>query len=139
MKKWRACLLVFVIPLLLADTCKKNDVTPCFDLKKLEQRWANAYILVQHYDANNKIFGSYMMHPVGTFVLKSNGSYRVVSDDVPLDGKWQIGYPDCKITLDNGTDDKRTFVIEKLSNDSLIISRKDTLNMVVYIQHYLRN
>ena len=139
MKNNLTYLLLFFVPLLLADTCKKSDVTPCFEIKKLAQRWKNAHIAVQAYGINNKVLESYNLHPEGIFTLMNNGSYKVISDDIPLDGKWQIDYPGCKLTLDNGTNKQRTFVIEKLSNDSLVISRKDTLGMVIYTQHYKRN
>jgi hypothetical protein len=138
MRNRLSCSLLLTIPVLIIYTCKNSGKSPCFDVKRVEKRWTNVYILVQHFDRQHKITSSYYLHPVGSFTLRNDGTYSVVSDDVPLAGMWHLNYQDCTITLDKGNADSRTFVVEKLSNDSLTISRTDTPNRVIYGQHYVR-
>ncbi|MFB9842158.1 hypothetical protein [Mucilaginibacter ginsenosidivorans] len=130
--------LLFAVSILAISACRNSSKSPCFDVKRVEKRWTNAYILVQHFDRDNKVTNSYYLHPVGSFTLKNDGTYSVISDDVPLEGMWHLNYQDCTITLDKGNTDSRTFAVEKLSDDSLIISRTDTANRVIYGQHYVK-
>lgn len=137
MRNRLSCSLLFTIPVLIISTCKNSGKSPCFDVKRVEARWTNVYTLVQHFDRHKQITGSYYLHPVGSFTLKNDGTYSVVSDDVPLEGTWHLNYQDCTITLDKENSDSRTFTVEKLTDDSLTISRTDTNNRVIYGQHYV--
>jgi len=93
---------------------------------------------MQGYNAKNSNEGSYRIYPTGIFKLNSDSTYNVMSDDVPLNGKWMVN-SDCSITLDQNSSNKRTFAIVKLTQDSLVISRKDESTLTIYTQHYSAN
>jgi hypothetical protein len=101
----------------------------------LEKKWVNAFTEEDTYSSDGTtITGSTVIHPVGFFELYSDSTYRVVSDNVPLNGKWSANSSYCQITLDTGKSNQRTFEIVKANDDSLVIRRKD--GNVAYIQHY---
>jgi len=127
--------ILFILPFIVAKTCKENLPKPCFDKTQIEKQWRNVYTLVEDCDQHGKVLGSYKLYPEGTFTLTANGNYHVMSDNVPLDGKWQID-ANCKLTLDAGDSNKRTFAIEEITGSSLVISRSDASNQAIYIQHY---
>ncbi len=117
---------------------KKQNLPTCINVQSIEYQWNNSYILEQFYNGNT-IINSQIIYPVGYFTLNANGIYNVFSNGVPLNGIWEINPNTCKLTLDKGGLSERSFSIDLVTNDSLIISRKDTLNQVVYKQHYVKN
>jgi hypothetical protein len=137
MKNKLTCSLLFAFPLFI-HTCKDPKLAPCFDIKQISQKWKNEYIQMQGYNAKNSNEGSYRIYPTGIFKLNSDSTYNVMSDDVPLNGKWMVN-SDCSITLDQNSSNKRTFAIVKLTQDSLVISRKDESTLTIYTQHYSAN
>jgi hypothetical protein len=128
----------FIICVLMLSiySCKKHTTAPCIDLTLLENNWTNASIVEQSYNSSNVITGTSVVYPTGTFTLNSNGSYNVVSDGVPLNGVWEISKANCDLVLDVNTSSQRYFTVKKLTTDSLVISRTDSTNMIIYTQHY---
>jgi hypothetical protein len=110
----------------------------CPDVTQLEKQWDNAYILEQNYNSTivyNPIYGT----PTGYFILNSDYSYDVLSDGVPLNGQWTLDPNGCKLVLDKGTNLERGFDIQKITADSLVIWRKDTVAQMNYQQHYIKH
>ena len=137
MKNKLACSILFAFPLFV-NTCKDPKLAPCFDIKQISQQWRNEYIQIQEYNVKSTSEGSYRIYPTGIFKLNIDGTYNVVSDEVPLNGKWMFN-SDCSITLDKESSNQRTFTIVKLTGDSLVISRKDKATLTIYTQHYSKN
>lgn len=101
----------------------------------LTKKWANAYTQIDTYNSDGvTLAGTSTIHPVGFFQLSSDGTYRVLSDNVPLNGSWIANEDYCQVTLDSATSLQRTFDILKASNDSLVIRRK--AGNIIYTQHY---
>ncbi|MDB5146689.1 MAG: hypothetical protein JWQ57_709 [Mucilaginibacter sp.] len=101
----------------------------------LEKKWINAYTEEDTYSSDGStVTGTTTIHPIGFFELNSDSTYRVVSNNVPLNGKWKANSSFCELTLDTGTSRQRTFEIVKANDDSLVIRRKE--GNVAYIQHY---
>jgi len=99
------------------------------------KKWVNTYIQQDNYSSDGAtVVSSNLIYPIGFFELNSDSTYRVVSNNVPLNGKWSMNIDKCDLTLDAGTSLARTFEIVKASADSLIIRRK--AGNVAYIQHY---
>lgn len=99
------------------------------------KKWVNTFTEEDTYNSDGSIVtGTTIIHPIGFFELNSDSTYRVVSDNVPLNGKWKMNTDLCELTLDTGTSRQRTFEIVRADKDSLIIRRKD--GNVAYIQHY---
>jgi len=110
----------------------------CPDVAQLEKQWDNTYILEQNYNSTS-LFNSYYVYPVGYFTLNSDFTYNRLSDGVPLDGSWVLDPNGCKLILDKGTSLERGFDIQKITPDSLVIWRKDTVAMMNYQQHYIKH
>jgi len=136
MKNKLTCLWLFICPLLTIKTCKEPNLKPCYNATQIVQTWRNDYIQVQDH-GSKEVAESYKLYPVGIFQLKKDGTYTVVSDEVPLEGKWLIN-PDCSLTLDKNSSNQRTFTVVRLSADSLVISRKDPATLTLYVQHYAK-
>ncbi|TWR28221.1 hypothetical protein FPZ42_03130 [Mucilaginibacter achroorhodeus] len=110
----------------------------CFDISKLIVTWDNTETEYQYYD-DNEIYSRYTERPVGYFWLKPNTMYERESNGNYLAGSWTVD-GECRLTLDKGDKKlERSFEIQKLTNDSLIIWRKDTLAHANYLQKYIRH
>lgn len=102
----------------------------------LERKWLNVYTQEDTYSNDGStITGSTTIYPVGFFEINPDSTYRVWSNNVPLNGKWKASSSYCQLMLDSGTNNPRTFEIVKASGDSLVIRRKD--GNVAYTQHYV--
>ena len=102
----------------------------------LERKWLNVYTQEDTYSNDGStITGSTTIYPVGFFEISPDSTYRVWSDNVPLNGKWKASSSYCELMLDSGTNIPRTFEIVKASGDSLVIRRKD--GNIAYTQHYV--
>jgi len=110
----------------------------CPNATQVEHQWNNTVTFEQYYTANT-VYGSVYIYPVGYFKLNGDMTYNVLSDNVPLNGTWLIEPSGCLLTLDKGTNLERSFQFQTLTTDSLTIWRKDTVNMVNYLQHYVKN
>lgn len=102
----------------------------------LTYKWFNAYTEKKHYDNSGNLLATSLEYPVGYFQINANKTYNVMSNNVPLNGNWEMRAEDCHLVLDRNTSLERAFKILKASTDSLVISRKDGL--LTYIQHYYK-
>jgi len=106
---------------------------PKICLKTLTVKWANTKTRVDNLSPAGTIVSSYDMFPVGYFDLLATNDYKVLSNGVPLDGKWKIS-ADCLLVLDEGKPLERSFEILKLTADSLVIYNKQP--GIAYTQRY---
>ena len=110
----------------------------CPSTAQVVNQWDNTFTIEQYYTAST-VYNTSYIYPVGYFKLNSDMSYNVLSDGVPLNGSWLIDPNGCLLTLDKGTNLERSFQFQTLTTDSLTIWRKDTVNAVNYLQHYVKN
>jgi len=108
---------------------------PKICLKTLTKKWANTQTRVDNLSATGTIVSSYDIYPVGYFELLSTMDYKVLSNGVPLEGKWKIN-ESCQLTLDAGQPLERTFDILKLTADSLVIYNKKP--GIAHTQRYVK-
>ncbi|MFD0793248.1 hypothetical protein ACFQZX_06435 [Mucilaginibacter litoreus] len=108
----------------------------CFDLDKMLKQWDNTETEIQYYNENGS-YSSYIIHPAGYFTLSTN-TYERFSDGDFLAGNWKVDN-ECRLVLDPGTNLERSFEIQKLTNDSLVIWRKDLVNRTNYLQKYIKH
>jgi hypothetical protein len=135
MKNYLNCSLLLALPLLLAKTCNNIKVARCYASENVALNWTNDYTEVQDRNSQNVVVDSYRIYPNGIFNLNKDGTYHVISNGVPFDGKWMLN-PDCSLTLDKNSTNERKFTILKLDADSLVISRRDDATSTNYTQHY---
>ena len=110
----------------------------CPDVTKLENQWNNTLTVEQYYNSTSVYYTNYI-YPIGYFKLNADFSYNVLSSGVPLNGTWLLDPNGCKLVLDKNTNIQRAFDIQQLTTDSLTIWRKDTVNKINYLQHYVKN
>jgi hypothetical protein len=110
----------------------------CPSATELAVTWDNAFTQNDYYSGNT-LTSTWLEYPIGFFKININSTYNVVSNNVPLNGTWQLNnQTGCKITLDKGTYLERTFDVVKFSADSLVIYRKDEFNKAL-TQHYKKH
>lgn len=110
----------------------------CPSVTQLEQQWDNTYTLQQNY-SDSVTYNPFYIYPTGYFKLNADFTYNVLSDGIPLNGKWELDQDGCLLVLDKKTNLQRAFDIQKITPDSLVIWRKDTISKVNYQQHYVKN
>lgn len=123
-------------PNLLANSRSLNQSKSCVTLPSIEHQWNNTYTIIKNYTGTNTITKTNTIYPIGYFKINSNKTYNVLSNSVPLNGTWLIDSLNCQLTLDKGKSLQRSFNITLVTNDSLTIVRKDTINKLIYEQHY---
>lgn len=117
------------------EEVKKSDCNYENDSTFLNKKWVNTFTKIDIVDNKDSVIYSETIHPVGYFQLNLNKSYNVLSNDVPLNGKWNID-ANCLLVLDANTSLERKFNIIKANQDSLIIQRKD--GQTIYTQYYTK-
>ena len=108
----------------------------CFDISKIITTWDNTETEIQYY--NDTTYYSNSIFPVGYFKLEANTNYSRLSNGNYLDGKWSVD-GECHLVLDKGKDLERAFEVQKLTTDSLVIWRKDTVAHANYLQKYVKH
>jgi len=117
----------------------------CPNLPSLQFRWDNAFTLAAPYGPDTVFKTIYLRQP-GFFQLNADASYNLVQAPMngmppppPLMGTWGIAQPGCLVVLDKRKPNQRSFEVQKLTKDSLVIWRKDTTAKVNYQQHYSKH
>ncbi|MFI5161847.1 MAG: hypothetical protein ACHQHN_11255 [Sphingobacteriales bacterium] len=110
----------------------------CPTATQVVNQWDNTLTVEQYYTANT-VYNTSYIYPVGYFKLNGDMTYNVLSDGAPLNGTWLIDPNGCLLTLDKSTSLERSFQFQTLTTDSLTIWRKDTINAVNYLQHYVKH
>ena len=108
----------------------------CFDISKIIATWDNTETEIQYY--NDTTYSAQTIFPVGYFKLEANTNYSRLSNNDYLSGKWSIDN-ECHLVLDKGENLERAFEVQKLTADSLIIWRKDTVAQANYLQKYIKH
>lgn len=111
----------------------KCTFTSADKVTMLNQKWMNTFTQIDTYNTAGTSKTTSTIYPVGYFALTSNKKYDIISDNVPLNGNWEINI-NCQLVLDSATTLQRNFDVIALSADSLTIRRKQ--DNVVYTQHY---
>ncbi|MDB5156185.1 MAG: hypothetical protein JWR50_892 [Mucilaginibacter sp.] len=117
----------------------------CPDLPSLQFRWDNAFTLEAPYGPDTVLKTIYLRQP-GYFQLNADASYTLVQGPIngmppphPVNGTWGIAQPGCLVVLDKRKPNERSFEVQKLTRDSLVIWRKDTTAKINYLQHYIKH
>jgi hypothetical protein len=108
----------------------------CFDISKIVTTWDNTQTEIQYY--SDSTYYSEYIFPVGYFKLEANTNYIRLSNGDYLSGKWSVDN-DCHLVLDKGKNLERAFEVQKLTADSLVIWRKDTVAHANYLQKYVKH
>lgn len=109
----------------------------CPETEKLLYRWDNTVIESQYFD-NTGVTSTGVQYPDGYFTLNADHTYNRLSNSVSLDGVWEINDA-CQLVLDKSTPLERSFEVEKVTADSLVIWRKDVTLGVNYLQRYKKH
>ncbi|MEO6979324.1 MAG: hypothetical protein ABI113_13125, partial [Mucilaginibacter sp.] len=133
--------LSFVILTIAAiSSCSKKSekTSSCTKDATIEYRWDNVSIETQTLNSSGTVTGSSFQYPAGYILLNPDHTYNRPSNGVTLNGGWEIN-SNCELALDKTTSDARTFAIDKVTVDSLVISRKDVSLSVKYVQRYKKH
>lgn len=119
----------------------------CPELSSLQFRWDNAFTVQASYSINaDTVYGVQYLRPAGYFKLNPDASYNVFVGTVnsapfpaPTNGTWGIAQPGCLLILDKNKPGERSYEVQKLTADSLVIWRKDTIAKVNFLNHYSKH
>lgn len=111
----------------------------CPDLGNLSFRWDNAYTVTASYKTNPPILMK--EYATGYLRLNPNASYTVFSGGVamPLSGTWGISQPGCLLVLDKNKPFEKSYDVQRLTTDTLVIWRKDTVAKMNFLQYYSKH
>ena len=117
----------------------------CPSHASLQYRWDNAFTLETSYRQDTVFKPQYVVQP-GYFRLNGDASYIVVNMAVngitpppPITGTWGIAQTGCQLVLDKNKTNEKSYDIQKLSADSLVIWRKDTVFKRNLLRHYSKH
>lgn len=127
---------------------QKYKAFKCPSLATLRFRWDMMFTLQSHYGVDT-IFKSELVPETGYLKLNADASYNVVIANNPpsstqppppmFTGTWGITNPGCVLVLDKNKPNERSYEIQKLTTDSLVVWRKDTLAKLNLLRHYARH
>lgn len=116
----------------------------CPNLASLQFRWDNIFTLQASY--KDTVYKTQYLYPGGYFRLNTDASYNVVfgatnnmPPPLPTTGTWGIAQPGCLLILDKNKPGERAYDVQKLTADSLVIWRKDTVAKVNFLNHYSKH
>ena len=110
----------------------------CPDMNKLEYRWDNVETRTVDYDAagvSNRRMGS----PLGYVKFNADAGYELASNNLLFKGTWGIAQPDCNLVLDKNKRWEKSYIVEKLTADSLKLWYKDTVAKTNYLLVYKKH
>jgi hypothetical protein len=110
----------------------------CPDMNKLEYRWDNIETRTVNYDANG-VSNRKISYPTGYIKFNTDAGYDLVSNTFPFKGTWGIAQPDCNLVLDKGKRWEKSYIVEKLTADSLKLWYKDTVAKTNYLLVYKKH
>lgn len=119
----------------------------CPDPGSLQFRWDNAFTVQASYSVTaDTVSGIQYLRPIGYFKLNPDASYNVyagtainASIPAPIYGSWGIAQPGCLLILDKNKPGEKVYDVQKLTADSLVIWRKDTVAKMNYLNHYSKH
>ena len=109
----------------------------CPDLASIEYRWDNVSSWEIPYNSTKPATSN--IYTTGYFKLNADASYYMLNNNVTTNGTWGITSPGCLLVLDKNKPTEKSYDVQKLTADSLIIWRKDTLNKMNHLQYYKKH
>jgi hypothetical protein len=129
----------------LTSVTQRYAAFKCPSLASLEFRWDNAFTLRAPYSTDT-VFKAIRSKQSGYFKLNADASYNLilgafngVPAPPPATGTWGIAQPGCLLVLDKNKTDERSYEVQKLTADSLVIWRKDTVIKQNFLQHFFKH
>jgi hypothetical protein len=117
----------------------------CPTLASLQFRWDNAFTLQSPYGVDT-VYKTELVRQGGYFRLNPDASYTVVSvatngypASPPITGTWGIMQPGCLMVLDKNKTNERSYEVQKVNIDSLVIWQKDTVRKLNQLRYYSRH
>ncbi|MFD2874576.1 hypothetical protein ACFS5N_18980 [Mucilaginibacter ximonensis] len=121
---------------------QKYRVFKCPSLASLQFRWDLTFTTQSPYGVDT-VFRNLIVPEAGYFRLYADASYDLVlagnPPPPPVTGTWGIANPGCVLILDKNKPNERSYEIQKLNTDSLVIWRKDTTAKQNYLRHYAKH
>lgn len=123
---------------------QKYKAFKCPSLASLRFRWDMVFTMQSRY-AVDTVFKSERVPETGYLKLNADASYNVVltTNSTPqtpppmITGTWGVTNPGCALVLDKNKPNEKSYEIQKLTADSLVIWRKDTTAKLNLLRHYI--
>ena len=110
----------------------------CPEMNNLEYRWDNVETRSVDYDATG-VSNRQISYPTGFIRFNGDAGYELVSNAFPFKGTWGIAQPDCNLVLDKGKRWEKSYIVQKLTADSLKLWYKDTVAKTNYLLVYKKH
>jgi hypothetical protein len=112
----------------------------CPELTSIAYRWDNVSSWEIPYAGDKPV--SHNIYTTGYLKLNPDASYYIfttTTTNATVSGTWGIASPGCLLVLDKNKSNERSYDVQKLTADSLVIWRKDTVAKVNYLQYYKKH
>lgn len=110
----------------------------CPEMNALEYQWDNVATTTVKYDATG-ISNRQISYPTGYIKFNTDAGYNLMSNGALFKGTWGITQPDCNLVLDKNKAWQKSYIVEKLSADSLKLWYKDTVAKTNYLLVYKKH
>jgi len=110
----------------------------CPDMNNLEYRWDNIETRTVDYDGLG-VSNRQISYPAGYIKFNTDAGYELASNAFLFRGTWGIAQPDCNLVLDKGKRWEKTYIVQKLTADSLKLWYKDTVAKTNYLLVYKKH
>jgi len=110
----------------------------CPDMNKLEYRWDNVETRTVDYDAAG-VSNRQISHPAGYIKFNTDAGYELLSNTFLFNGTWGIAQPKCYLILDKSKHWEKSYIVQKLTADSLKLWYKDTVAKTNYLLVYKKH
>ncbi len=110
----------------------------CPNMSNLEYRWDNIETRTVDYDATG-VSNRQVSNPTGYIKFNTDAGYELLSNAATFKGTWGIAQPDCNLILDKGKRWEKTYIVQKLTADSLKLWYKDTVAKTNYLLVYKKH
>ena len=127
---------------------QKYKAFKCPSLASLRFRWDMMFTMQSHYGSDT-VSKSELIPEAGYLKLNADASYiLVLTNSLPsttqppppaINGTWGITNPGCSLVMDKNKPNEKSYEIQKLTTDSLVVWRKDTLNKLNLLRHYAKH
>ncbi|PJJ83767.1 hypothetical protein [Mucilaginibacter auburnensis] len=107
----------------------------CPDMNKLAFQWDNIETRSVNYSASG-VTNRQISNPKGYIRFNPDAGYVAQNNGAITVGTWGIAPPDCDLILDKGKKTEKSYMVEKLTTDSLKLWYKDTVTKTNYIMIY---
>ncbi len=108
------------------------------DMNDLAYRWDNIETRTVNYDAIG-VSNRQIAYPTGYVKFNSDAGYELLSNSLLFKGTWGIAHPDFNLVLDKGKHWEKSYIVEKLTADSLKLWYKDTVAKTNYLMVYKKH